>query len=76
MPEISQRGLQMPASPIRKLAPLSDAAKAEGGKSISPEHRVNLIFHRQSRRWMLFAPSTAQRWNTVPATVIGFTEKT
>jgi len=32
MPEISQRGLQMPASPIRKLAPLSDAAKAEGVK--------------------------------------------
>lgn len=32
MPEISARGLQMPASPIRKLAPLSDAAKAEGVK--------------------------------------------
>jgi Aspartate/tyrosine/aromatic aminotransferase len=32
IPEISQRGLQMPASPIRKLAPLSDAAKAEGVK--------------------------------------------
>ena len=32
MPEISQRGVQMPASPIRKLAPLSDAAKAEGVK--------------------------------------------
>ncbi|MCE5205887.1 MAG: pyridoxal phosphate-dependent aminotransferase [Porphyromonadaceae bacterium] len=32
MPEISLRGVQMPASPIRKLAPLSDAAKAEGVK--------------------------------------------
>jgi aspartate aminotransferase len=32
MPEISQRGVQMPASPIRKLAPLSDAAKAQGVK--------------------------------------------
>lgn len=32
MPNISQRGIQMPASPIRKLAPLSDAAKAEGVK--------------------------------------------
>ena len=32
MLEISQRGIQMPASPIRKLAPLSDAAKAEGIK--------------------------------------------
>lgn len=32
MLDISQRGLQMPASPIRKLAPLSDAAKAKGVK--------------------------------------------
>lgn len=32
MPEISRRGVQMPASPIRKLAPLSDAAKASGVK--------------------------------------------
>jgi len=32
MPEISQRGFEMPASPIRKLAPLSDAAKARGTK--------------------------------------------
>ncbi len=32
MPDISTRGYQMPASPIRKLAPLSDAAKAEGVK--------------------------------------------
>ena len=32
MLEISQRGIQMPASPIRKLAPLSDAAQAEGVK--------------------------------------------
>lgn len=32
MPQISERGLQMPASPIRKLAPLSDKAKARGVK--------------------------------------------
>jgi aspartate aminotransferase len=32
MPDISMRGYQMPASPIRKLAPLSDAAKAGGVK--------------------------------------------
>ena len=30
MPKISIRGTEMPASPIRKLAPLSDAAKARG----------------------------------------------
>ena len=32
MPEISTRGIEMPASPIRKLAPLSDSAKARGLK--------------------------------------------
>ncbi|MDH8700950.1 aspartate aminotransferase [Dysgonomonadaceae bacterium PH5-43] len=32
MPEISIRGKEMPASPIRKLAPLSDSAKARGLK--------------------------------------------
>ena len=30
MPTISVRGQEMPASPIRKLAPLADAAKARG----------------------------------------------
>ena len=32
MPEISVRGLEMPESPIRKLAPLAVAAKARGTK--------------------------------------------
>lgn len=32
MPQISQRGIDMPNSPIRKLAPLSDSAKARGLK--------------------------------------------
>lgn len=32
MPQISERGMQMPASPIRKLSPLSDAAKTRGVK--------------------------------------------
>jgi len=30
MPSISNRGIEMPPSPIRKLVPLSDAAKARG----------------------------------------------
>lgn len=30
MPIISERGIEMPSSPIRKLAPLSDSAKARG----------------------------------------------
>ncbi len=32
MPTISQRGLNMPSSPIRKLVPLADKAKAKGTK--------------------------------------------
>lgn len=32
MPNISDRGIEMPSSPIRKLAPLSDSAKARGLK--------------------------------------------
>ncbi|MGF1566294.1 MAG: pyridoxal phosphate-dependent aminotransferase [Flavobacteriales bacterium] len=32
MPQISQKGLQMPASPIRKLAPYAEAAKKAGKK--------------------------------------------
>lgn len=32
MPNISKKGLEMPASPIRKLTPYADKAKAEGKK--------------------------------------------
>jgi aspartate aminotransferase len=32
MPEISEKGIQMPASPIRKLTPYADQAKREGKK--------------------------------------------
>ncbi len=32
MPKISERGIKMPASPIRKLVPLANAAKARGVK--------------------------------------------
>src|SRR5882672_11132326 len=32
MPQISDRGLQMPPSPIRKLTPFADAAKKKGLK--------------------------------------------
>ena len=33
MPKISHRGLEMPSSPIRKLAPLANEAKARGIKA-------------------------------------------
>ncbi|MGM9749034.1 MAG: aminotransferase class I/II-fold pyridoxal phosphate-dependent enzyme, partial [Candidatus Cryptobacteroides sp.] len=32
MPKISQRGIEMPSSPIRKLTPLANDAKARGVK--------------------------------------------
>ena len=32
MPGISKRGIEVPASPIRKLTPFADAAKAQGVK--------------------------------------------
>ena len=32
MPEVSKRGNRMPESPIRKLVPYADKAKAEGKK--------------------------------------------
>ena len=32
MPEISQRGVEMPSSPIRKLTPMANNAKARGIK--------------------------------------------
>ena len=32
MPNISEKGLHMPASPIRKLTPFADQAKKDGKK--------------------------------------------
>ncbi len=49
MPEISVRGLQMPASPIRKLAPLSEAAKARGIK----------VYHLNIGQPDLYSPQVA-----------------
>ena len=61
MPKISIRGTEMPASPIRKLAPLADAAKQRGIHVFHPT-----CLHR---RWPLtpFAISTARCWSTVLA---------
>ena len=46
--QISQRGIDMPASPIRKLAPLAYAAEDRGVKI----YRLSLIFLLHKRRWM------------------------
>lgn len=71
MPEISERGLKMPASPIRKLAPLSDAAKAEGVKVYhlnigqpdvaSPQSALDAI-HNLDRKVLEYSPSDGYRF--------------
>ncbi len=71
MPEISERGMQMPASPIRKLAPLSDAAKARGVKVYhlnigqpdlpTPESALNAIRNIQNKV-LEYSPSDGFRY--------------
>lgn len=71
MPEISERGMQMPASPIRKLAPLSDAAKARGIKVYhlnigqpdlpTPESALNAIRNIQDKI-LEYSPSDGYRY--------------
>ena len=56
MPEISVRGLEMPESPIRKLAPLAAAAKKRGTR----------VYHLNigqpdlptARNWLAITPNT------------------
>ena len=49
MPTISIRGNEMPASPIRKLAPLADAAKQRGVHVFHFEHRTARSAHSSVR---------------------------
>jgi len=42
MPQISEKGRQMPASPIRKLTPYADLAK-KNGKKIKPMNINTLV---------------------------------
>lgn len=72
MPHISQRGLEMPNSPIRKLAPLSDSAKARGGLKVyhlnigqpdlptPPEEALNAI-RNIDRKILEYSPSDGYR---------------
>ena len=70
MPVISVRGQEMPASPIRKLAPLADAAKARGthvyhlniGQPDLPTPEVAIDAIRQVDRKVLeYSPSQGYR---------------
>lgn len=70
MPKISERGIEMPNSPIRKLAPLSDSAKARGlkvyhlniGQPDIPTPQVGLDALRNLDRKILeYSPSDGYR---------------
>ncbi|TWR25358.1 pyridoxal phosphate-dependent aminotransferase [Mucilaginibacter achroorhodeus] len=66
MPKISQKGLHMPASPIRKLTPFADKAKADGKKVYhlnigqpdieTPEGMLNAIKNIDFKVWA-YTPS-------------------
>ena len=70
MPEISIRGMEMPASPIRKLVPLSDSAKARGlvvyhlniGQPDLPTPEVALnVIKNIDRKILEYSPSDGNR---------------
>ena len=70
MPQISGRGMEMPESPIRKLAPLSDAAKKRGvhvyhlniGQPDLPTPQVALdAIKNIDRRILEYSPSAGYR---------------
>ena len=70
MPTISVRGIEMPASPIRKLAPLADAAKQRGvhvfhlniGQPDLPTPQVALdAIHNINRSVLEYSPSAGFR---------------
>lgn len=66
MPKISQKGVQMPASPIRKLTPFADQAKKDGKKVFhlnigqpdieTPEGMLNAIKNIDFNVWA-YTPS-------------------
>lgn len=70
MPNISDRGIEMPSSPIRKLAPLSDSAKARGLKVYhlnigqpdlpTPKEAINAI-QNIGRSILEYSPSDGYR---------------
>ena len=70
MPNISVRGQEMPASPIRKLAPLADHAKQQGihvyhlniGQPDLPTPKVALdAIRKVDRKVLEYSPSQGYR---------------
>lgn len=64
MPNISQRGVDMPASPIRKLAPLADAAKQRGVHVYHLNIGQPDLPTPQAWHWMRSGRSIDRCWNT------------
>ena len=65
MPTISQRGIDMPASPIRKLVPLANRAKAKGTVVYhlnigQPDLATPEVHYERRTIW------TGKCWNTLP----------
>jgi len=82
MPTISIRGMEMPASPIRKLAPLADAAKQRGihvfhlniGQPDLPTPQVAIEAIRNINRKILeYSPSAGYR--SYREKLVGYYEK-
>lgn len=74
MPTISIRGMEMPASPIRKLAPLADAAKQRGIHVFHLNIGQPDLPTRKSRL-KRYGTSTGKFWNTVPVRDIAVTAR-
>ena len=70
MPKVSERGTVMPASPIRRLVPLANAAKARGTKVYhlnigqpdvpTPEQGLDVLKHID-RKVLEYSPSEGLR---------------
>lgn len=82
MPKISTRGVEMPASPIRKLAPLSDAAKQRGihvyhlniGQPDLPTPQVAIdAIQHIDRKILEYSPSAGYR--SYREKLVGYYEK-
>src|SRR5476651_2618393 len=74
MPKISQKGIAMPASPIRKLTPFADKAKQQGKKVYhlnigqpdieTPEGMLNAIKNISFKVWAYTASEGTLSYRT------------
>lgn len=74
MPHISQRAIDMPASPIRKLAPLASAAK-ERGVHVYHLNIGQPDLPTPQKDWTFCVILTVRCWNIVRARALKVIEK-